>query len=162
MKRSGLPSLGLAALAMALASSALPASALDKVHSGKSAAVAWAFIPLDVGVAEGIFKKYDLDVDITDFGGDQKMQQGLASGGIDFGLGGGPAMAFAAKGAPVIAVAALFGAPKNISIVVPYDSPIKSVADLKGKLVSSSPVGSVDRMAPSTRVDQPGLGDQRH
>ncbi len=143
MKRSRLSLLRRTVLAAALASSALPAAALDKVHAGKSAAVAWAFIPLDVGVAAGIFQKYDLDVEITAFSGDQKMQQGVVSGGVDFGLGGGPSMAYAAKGAPEIAVAAFFGAPKNISIVVPYDSPIKSVAELKGKLVSSSAVGSL-------------------
>jgi ABC-type nitrate/sulfonate/bicarbonate transport system substrate-binding protein len=115
----------------------------DKVHAGNPSDIAWAFVPLHVGVQEGIFAKYNLDVEITSFGGDQKMQQGLASGSIDFGLGGGPAMAFVARGAPVMAVAALFGAPKNISIVVPYDSPIKSVSELKGKLVSSSPKGSL-------------------
>lgn len=119
------------------------AATLDKVHAGNPSDIAWAFVPLDVGVHAGIFAKYGLDVDITSFGGDQKMQQALAAGSIDVGLGGGPAMAFVAKGAPVIAVAALFGPPKNISIVVPYDSPIKSVSQLKGKLVSSSPKGSL-------------------
>jgi ABC-type nitrate/sulfonate/bicarbonate transport system substrate-binding protein len=71
------------------------------------------------------------------------MQQALNAGSIDVGLGGGPAMSFVVKGAPVMAVAALFGPPKNISIVIPYDSPIKSPSELKGKLVSSSPVGSL-------------------
>src|SRR5690348_12388304 len=73
------------------------AVALDKVHAGKAVAVAWSFIPLDVGVAEGIYAKYGLDVDITAFGGDAKLQQGLASGSTDFGLGSGPGMAFVAK-----------------------------------------------------------------
>jgi NitT/TauT family transport system substrate-binding protein len=132
-----------AILAGALVMGAHSAQSLDKVHAAKSAAVAWAFVPLDVGIEERIFEKYGLDVDITAFAGDQKMQQGLASGAIDVGLGGGPAMAFVAKGAPVTAVAALFGAPKNISIVVGYDSPIKSVAELKGKSISSSAVGSL-------------------
>jgi NitT/TauT family transport system substrate-binding protein len=118
------------------------ARAADKVHAANPSDIAWAFVPLHVGVAEGIFAKYNLDVDVTSFGGDQKMQQGLASGSIDFGLGGGPAMAFSVKGAPVIAVAALFGPPKNISLVIPYDSTMK-VSDLKGKLISSSPVGSL-------------------
>lgn len=143
MRRSALALLALAMPALALAGSPPPARAADKVHAGNPSDIAWAFVPLQVGVAEGIFAKYGLDVDVTSFGGDQKMQQGLAAKSIDFGLGGGPAMAFAVKGAPVIAVAALFGAPKNISIVVGYDSPIKSVSQLKGKLVSSSPVGSL-------------------
>jgi NitT/TauT family transport system substrate-binding protein len=135
--------LGIAAFAAVMLACASPSTALDKVHAAKSAGVAWAFIPLDVGVEEGIFAKYGLDVDITVFAGDQKMQQGLASGAIDFGLGGGPSMAFVAKGAPVMAVAALYGSPNNISLVVAYDSPIKSIAAMKGKSVSSSAVGSL-------------------
>jgi ABC-type nitrate/sulfonate/bicarbonate transport system substrate-binding protein len=135
--------LSFAAVACALLAMRVDAAALDKVHAGNPSDIAWAFVPLDVGVHQGIFARYNLEVEITSFGGDQKMQQGLASGSIDFGLGGGPAMAFIVKGAPVIAVAALFGAPKNISIVVPYDSPIQSVAELKDKLVSSSPKGSL-------------------
>jgi ABC-type nitrate/sulfonate/bicarbonate transport system substrate-binding protein len=128
---------------LALAGTAPAARALDQIHVGNPSDIAWAFVPPYVGVAAGTFKKYDLEVDVTSFGGDQKMQQGLNAGSIDIGLGGGPAMAFSVKGSPVIAVAALFGAPKNISIVVPYDSPIKSASELKDKLISSSPVGSL-------------------
>ena len=119
------------------------ARALDKIHVGNPSDIAWAFVPPYVGIEAGIFKKYDLEVDVASFGGDQKMQQALNAGSIDIGLGGGPAMSFTVKGAPVIAVAALFGPPKNISIVIPYDSPIKSTSEIKGKLVSSSQVGSL-------------------
>ena len=119
------------------------AQALDKVHAGKAVAVAWSFIPLDVGVAEGIYAKYGLDVDITAFGGDAKLQQGLASGSTDFGLGSGPGMAFVAKGAPVIAVAAFATEPRNLSVIVGADSPIHKVADLKGKLIGVTTAGSL-------------------
>ena len=131
------------ALAVATLSVAPAARALDKVHVGNPSDIAWAFVPPYVGIEAGIFKRYDLEVDVASFGGDQKMQQALNAGSIDIGLGGGPAMSFTVKGAPVIAVAALFGPPKNISIVIPYDSPIKSTSELKGKLVSSSQVGSL-------------------
>jgi len=131
------------ALAAATLSGMPGARALDKIHVGNPSDIAWAFVPPFVGIEAGIFKKYDLDVDVASFGGDQKMQQALNAGSIDIGLGGGPAMSFVVKGAPVMAVAALFGAPKNISIVIPYDSPIKSPSELKDKLVSSSPVGSL-------------------
>ena len=132
-----------AALAIAMLSGTPAAYALDKIHVGNPSDIAWAFVPPYVGIEAGIFKKYDLEVDVASFGGDQKMQQALNAGSIDIGLGGGPAMSFVVKGAPVMAVAALFGPPKNISIVIPYDSPIKSPSELKGKLVSSSPVGSL-------------------
>ncbi|HLI21005.1 MAG TPA: ABC transporter substrate-binding protein [Stellaceae bacterium] len=131
-----------ALLACAIAAAAPDAQAADKIHTGNPSDIAWAFVPPYVGIAEGIFAKYNLDVDVASFGGDQKMQQALNAGSIDVALGGGPAMAFSVKGSPVIAVAALFGAPKNISLVVPYDSKL-TIGDLKGKLISSSPVGSL-------------------
>lgn len=132
-----------AVVAAALIGGAGNAKALVKVHAGKAVAVAWSFIPLNVGVTEGIFAKYGLDVDITSFQGDAKLQQGLASGSIDFGVGSGPAMAFVAKGAPVIAVAAYAGAPRNISVVVGADPPIKTVSALKGKTIAVTTAGSL-------------------
>ena len=143
MNRTYLTLCSAAALAAATLAATPAARALDKIHVGNPSDIAWAFVPPYVGIETGIFKKYDLEVDVASFGGDQKMQQALNAGSIDIGLGGGPAMSFVVKGAPVMAVAALFGPPKNISIVIPYDSPIKSPSELKGKLVSSSPVGSL-------------------
>lgn len=133
----------IAFLVAALLVGADKAHALTKVHAGKAVAVAWAFIPLDVGQREGIFAKYGLDVDITAFGGDAKLQEGLASGSIDFGLGSGPAMAFAAKGAPAMAVAAYAGAPRNISVVVGEHSAITKASELKGKTIAVTTAGSL-------------------
>ncbi len=130
-------------MAGALVAGTMSAKALEVVHAGKAEGLGWTFLPLDVGIKEGIFAKEGLSVDITDFGGDQKMQLGLASGSIDFGLGGGPAMAFVVKGAPVIAVASYMGAPSNIAIFVGPDSPIKTVADLKGKTIGSGPANTL-------------------
>ncbi len=135
---------GVALLSAVLIGSALsPTAAADKVRAGKSVNTAWAFVPLDVGVEEGIFAKYGLDVEISALTGDAKLQQALASASLDFGLGSGPSMAFAVKGSPVIAVAAFAAEPRNISVIVAADSPIKSVKDLKGKLLSVTTKGSL-------------------
>lgn len=136
---------GLAALAAALVLADQPraANAAETVRVGKAVPSAFTFVPLDIGVKEGIFAKYGLKVEIVNFTGDAKLQQGLASNAIDFGLGSGPGMAFAAKGAPVRAVAAYFGAPANICVTVKEGSPIKTVADLKGKVMAVSTVGSL-------------------
>src|ERR1700761_5831640 len=75
--------------------------------------------------------------------GDAKLQQALASDSVDFGLGSGPSMAFAVKGSPVVAVAAFAEEPRNISVVVAPNAPIKSAADLKGKLLSVTTAGSL-------------------
>jgi ABC-type nitrate/sulfonate/bicarbonate transport system substrate-binding protein len=119
------------------------ALAADQVRVGKAQGFIWDFLPADVGIASGIFAKYGLDVKVSALGGDGKVQQALAAGGIDIGLGGGPGMAFAAKGSPALAVAAIEGAPRDICIIVAADSPIKTVADLKGKLVTVSTPGSL-------------------
>lgn len=80
------------------------ARANELVRVGKAQGVAWTFLPVDVGVAQGLFAKQGLDMEITSLGGDAKVQQTLAARSIDFGLGSGLGMAFAAKGAPAIAV----------------------------------------------------------
>lgn len=122
---------------------AVQARAADQVKVGKAQGFIWDFLPADVGVAAGIFAKYGLDVKISALGGDGKVQQAMAAGGIDFGLGGGPGMAFAAKGSPVLAIAAIEGAPRDVCIIVADDSPVKTVADLKGKTITVSTPGSL-------------------
>jgi len=131
------------AFATALLASSGTAFALDKIHVAKSVPIAWTFIPLDVGAAQGIWAKYGLDVEISGLGGDAKLQQALASNSVEFGLGSGPSMSFAVKGSPVVAVAAFAGEPRNISVVVAANSSIKTVADLKGKLLSVTTLGSL-------------------
>jgi ABC-type nitrate/sulfonate/bicarbonate transport system substrate-binding protein len=134
--------LGLAA-ALVAAYGLSNAQAADKVTAAKSADVAWTFVVLDIGQQQGIFAKYGIDVEITALAGDAKVQQALAAQSIDFGLGSGPSMAFVAKGAPVYAVAAFAAEPRNISVVVGPNSPIKTVADLKGKSLSVTTAGSL-------------------
>src|SRR5215469_2023616 len=147
--------------ALFCAALALPggyAAAADKIRLGKAQGAAWTFLAADLGVSEGIFAKYGLDVDIIDLTGDAKVQQAFAAGAIEFGLGSGPGMAFAAKGSPGIAVAAYAGEPRNISAIVLADSPIKTVADLKGKLVSVSTAGSLTDWLAKQMALQEGWG----
>src|ERR1700758_2621324 len=89
------------ALPIALAAAmTVKAFAADEVRVGKAQGFIWDFLPTDVGIAYGIFAKYGLDVKITELGGDGTVQQAMVAGSIDFGLGSGPGMAFAAKGSP--------------------------------------------------------------
>jgi NitT/TauT family transport system substrate-binding protein len=127
----------------AVCATAFPGLAAQKIAVGKAVSEAWTFLPLDIGQQYGVFARYGLDLNIISFQGDAKLQQGLVSDSISFGLGGGPGMAFAAKGAPAIAVAAYFGAPRNISIIVDENSPIKTPKDLKGKTIAISTTGSL-------------------
>jgi NitT/TauT family transport system substrate-binding protein len=147
------------AVLAALVYGIVPAPAADKVSAGKAADVAWTFTVLDVGMAEGIFQKYGIDVDISSYAGDAKLQQALASNSLDFGLGSGPSMAFTVKGAPTIAVAAFAAEPRNISITVNADSPIKTVADLKGKLLGVTTAGSLTEWLAKQMAIQEGWGE---
>lgn len=134
------------------------ARAAQVIRVGNSAATSFTFMVADVGLAEGAFATRGLDVTVTALAGDAKVQQALAAGSIDFGLGSGPAMAFAVKGAPVIAVAAFAGAPRSISVVVPADSPIRSPTDLRGKLLAISTSGSLTEWLTKRLSTQEGWG----
>jgi NitT/TauT family transport system substrate-binding protein len=162
MPQNGLPRLiasGAVVGAILLASVVSPARAADTVHAGKAAGVAWTFTLLDVGIEQGIFAKYGIDVDTTDMAGDAKLQQALIGGSVDFGLGSGPAMALAAKGGQAIAVAAFAGEPRNIALIVGPDSAIKTIADLKGKLVGATTKGSLTEWLVQRLAAQQGWGE---
>ncbi len=118
------------------------ARAADTLKVGKAIAVGFTFVPLDVGMRAGIFKKYGLEIEETAFRGDAKLQQAMAAGGIDIALGSGPAMAFIAKGSPVKAIAATTSSPLVLTITVRPDGP-KTAAGLKGKKISVSTKGSL-------------------
>jgi ABC-type nitrate/sulfonate/bicarbonate transport system substrate-binding protein len=134
------------------------AYANDQVRVGKAQGSAWTFLPLDVGVEQGLFAKQGLDIESTDLAGDAKVQQALAAGSIDFGLGSGPGMAFSAKGSPAIAVAAFAGPPRSISAIVLHNSAIEKVADLKGKMIAVSTTGSLSDWLAKQMAIQEGWG----
>ena len=133
---------GAAAAILALALVA-PASAAEKLRVGKAVAFAWTFTPLDVGIQMGIFAKHGIEVEASAFNGDARLQQGLTSDSIDIGIGSGPGMAFMVKGVPAKAVGAMAGVPRNMAVMVGYDSSIKTVDDLKGKKLGVTTVGSL-------------------
>jgi ABC-type nitrate/sulfonate/bicarbonate transport system substrate-binding protein len=133
-------------LGIFLASAALATGAAwaqTTLRVGKAQPNQFAFVPVDIGVEIGAFAKRGLAVEISAFGGDARMIQALTAGGIDIALGGGPALAALAKGAPAKAVAALANEPNTIMLVVLKDGPIKSIADLRGRRVSVSTAGSL-------------------
>ena len=130
-------------VALSLALGASSALADEKLRVGRAVPQAFSFVPVDVGMKHGIFTKHGLEIESTSFAGDAKMQQAMAADSIDIALGSGPAMAFITKGAPVKAVAAFAGRPLLLVLAVRSDGSITRIADLKGKRVSVSTVGSL-------------------
>jgi NitT/TauT family transport system substrate-binding protein len=150
MKR---PVIVLAALALLVA----PAHAAEKLRVGKSVPQAFSFAPTEIGIQTGTFAKHGLDVESIVFQGDAKMQQAAAADSIDIAVGSGPAMAFIAKGAPVMAVAAMAGPPLLMCIVARPDGP-KSAADLKDKKIGVSTAGSLTFWLVSRTSERQGWG----
>jgi len=124
---------------------ALPmtAAGADSLRVGKAGRTAFSFVPVDVGSQTGIFKAEGLDLQVSSFGGDAKVQQAMAADSIDIGLGSGPGLAFIAKGSPVKGIAAMAGPPLIFALVVRNDGSVKTVDDLKGRKIGISTVGSI-------------------
>src|SRR6185436_19709462 len=118
--------------AVVVVSLAVPAIAAEKLRVGKAVPFAWTFTPLDVGMQTGIFAKHGLEIDASAFGGDARMQQALSADGIDIGIGSGPGMAFMAK-----------GVPRNMAVMAGFNTPIRTVEDLRGKKLGVTTVGSL-------------------
>src|SRR5262249_5054637 len=129
-----------AALLLSLAS---PSFALDTVRLGKAVPNSFAFGATEVGIDAKIFAGEGLDIAVSSFRGDAQLQQALAAGSVDVGLGSGPGLGFRVKGAPMIGGAAMSGAPRNLALLIPVKSSIRSVADRKGKRIGVTTVGSL-------------------
>jgi ABC-type nitrate/sulfonate/bicarbonate transport system substrate-binding protein len=149
--------IALLAAALISACAVEPSLADETLRVGKAVPESFAFVPLDVGMREGLFKRNGIAIDEIAFAGDAKLQQAMAADSLDIALSSGPAMAFIAKGAPTKAIAAMGGPPLDLTIVVRTDGP-KSTADLKGKKVSVSTVGGLTYWLVSETSRQQGWG----
>jgi NitT/TauT family transport system substrate-binding protein len=149
--------IALLAAALISACAVEPSLADETLRVGKAVPESFAFVPLDVGMREGLFKRNGIAIDEIAFAGDAKLQQAMAADSLDIALSSGPAMAFIAKGAPTKAIAAMGGPPLDLTIVVRPDGP-KSTVDLKGKRVSVSTVGGLTYWLVSETSRQQGWG----
>jgi NitT/TauT family transport system substrate-binding protein len=133
------------ALALALLTelSGGAARALDKIALGKAVPNSFAFGATEVGIEAKIFEREGLRLEVVSFRGDAQLQQALAAGSTDVGLGSGPGLGFRAKGAPAIGVAAMYGPPSNLALVLPFNTAIRSIGDLKGKRIGVTTAGSL-------------------
>ena len=136
----------------------LSSASAEALRVGKAGREAFSFVPADIGVRTGIFKRHGLDIEIANFGGDAKLQQAMAADGIDIALGSGPGLAFIVKGSPVKGIAAMAGPPLLFALVVRNDDTVKTVDDLKGRKVGVSTVGSVTSWIISEVSRQRGWG----
>src|SRR6185437_4480834 len=145
MADGAISKLGSRALAFAAALAlfvAAPACAADHLRVGKPTPEAYDFALVQVGIDAGIFAKHDLDIETISLAGSAKLHQALIAGSIDIAMGAGTDLVFIAKGAPEKAIAAMAGPPNNMAVIVAAHGPVQSVADLKGRKIGVSTVGS--------------------
>ena len=143
---------------LALIAALAPAAQAETLRVGRAVPEDFSFVPLDVGVRQGIFKKHGLEIDSSSYGGGGRLQQALAANSIDIGLGSSPEMASIVKGVPIKAVAAMANRPALLALMVRPDGGIKTVDDLKGRRVGVTTANSLTAWVVRELSRQKGWG----
>jgi NitT/TauT family transport system substrate-binding protein len=131
-----------AAALAALIGFSVSAQAADSVRIIDSQRMAFSHMAVHNAEAQGIFKKHNLQANITFASGGSETLQALVTGSADiaFGVGVLSVVGALAKGAPVTIVGNAMRGTSDVYFYVPKDSPVKSLKDLDGKdLVYSRP-----------------------
>jgi sulfonate transport system substrate-binding protein len=130
--------IGLAALVGLLLASAAPGTAVAQervVRIGHQRVGAFALLK-SRGMLEERLKPLGYTVSWKEFPGGPQLLDAVKVGAVDFAHSGEAPPIFAqAAGAPLLYIGYEPAAPKAEAILVPKDSPIKTVADLKGKKI---------------------------
>jgi NitT/TauT family transport system substrate-binding protein len=120
------------------------AAADEALRVGNLVPTSFAFLPLQIGIDKGIFKRHGVAVTKIDFPrGAASGHQALAAGSVDMVIGGGAEFAFIVKGAPELAVAVITERPNSVTLTVRNDDSVKTIADLKGRRVGISTTGGL-------------------
>lgn len=136
--RGGIGTVFVALIALAAA----PAPS-ETLRVGKAVASNFGFVPLDVGVAQGLFQKEGLEIESFDFTGGAKQQQAMTAGSLDIALAAGTDLAYIAKGAPEIGIGSVTSSPVFLAISVADDAGIHALGDLKGRKLGVTSTGSL-------------------
>lgn len=115
---------------------AIPARAADKLIRVGYQKYGTLVLLKGKGLLEKKLAEIGYTVEWTEFPAGPQLLEALNVGAVDFGSTGETPPIFAqAAGAPLVYVAHEPPAPRGEAILVPKDSPIKTVAELKGKTV---------------------------
>jgi NitT/TauT family transport system substrate-binding protein len=98
----------------------------------------------EIGVRAGIFKKHNLALELTYTAGGGETLQPVIGGAVDLGIGVGTSAVMGAftKGAPVRIIGGNTTGARDLMWFVKADSPIKSMADVKGRTFAYGSTGS--------------------
>jgi sulfonate transport system substrate-binding protein len=119
-----------------LALTALPASADTHLRIGVQKYGTLVILQAE-HTLEARLKPAGVTVEWTQFPGGPQLLEAMAAGSLDFGITGEAPPVFAQAGQKDLLYVGVEGeAPAGEAILVPADSPIKTLADLKGKRVA--------------------------
>jgi len=94
--------------------------------------------PIFMAQEKGFYKEEGLDVTLNYSKGSSDAARQLAAGNVDWGIFSSAAtMQTVQRGFPLTAIMQVYY-PDTFDIVVPADSPVKTMADMKGKIVGVS------------------------
>ncbi|MET0267093.1 MAG: ABC transporter substrate-binding protein [Duganella sp.] len=113
--------------------------------------------------AAGVLDKLPYKIEWASFQGAAPLFEAVVSGDVDTAVAADtPALAAAAGGARIKVIAASVSSPKGVAILVPPGSPIKTVADLKGRsVIVSSARGSVAHFLLFGALREAGLAPEQ-
>jgi NitT/TauT family transport system substrate-binding protein len=129
-----------AALVSSIASTALAADAL-KLAIGQRGK--WDGAVAELGMRAGIFKTYGIDLEILWSSGGGETMQAVISGSVDIGMAAGTlgVLGAFAKGATIRIISAQ-ATGDDAYWYARADSPVRSMADMKGRTMAYSTAGS--------------------
>jgi NitT/TauT family transport system substrate-binding protein len=147
------------ALAITATGFAMPANAADKLSLAIGQKGFWDAMVVPAGVEAGIFKKHNLEVDITYTAGGSETLQAVISGSAQYALTNGTTGVLAAfeKGAPVRIVSNESRGTADAFWWVKADSPIKTLKDAAGKSMAFSRPGSSTHFMASQLAKKAGV-----
>ena len=126
-----------------------PAVAQDTLKVAVPQRGAWDTSITEIGNRSGIFKKHGVNVELLFTGGGAEALGAVISGSIDVAVSVGLSTVLGgfSKGAPLRIFSAETTGQPDIYWFVPAASPIRSVADVKGKTIGYSVSGSSSHAA---------------
>lgn len=122
-----------------------------------SQAKTFAYLPADFGIKLGVWKKRGLEVKNVAVNGGGPTEQTLATGHADIAAQGGfSAMAGILKGDGDRLISGVAPSFKDVVLLVPDNSPIRSVSDLRGQTIGVTSKGSITDFAVERLVKAQG------
>jgi len=130
--------------AVAAAAITVPALAQDKVRAAVGQRGNWDTLIITQGTEAGIFKRENVEVDITWTKGGAETLQAVITDSADVAIANGilGVIGAVSKGAPVRIVSSQMTGAPDIYWYVKADSPIKSMKDMTGRTMGYSRPGS--------------------